>query len=298
MAYNIKELKAGGIMKQKEKDLFSLRLRVVGGKVAAEQLPVLAGIAGKYGRGHIHLTARQGIEIPYIRFADIETVKEELKKAGLMLGACGPRIRTVTACQGSLCSHGLIDTLDLAAKLDERYYGQSGLPHKFKIGVTGCPNNCIKPYENDLGIMGIVEKEFIQELCNLCDVCIEACPVEGALRKENDTLIYDASRCIRCGECIFSCPLDAWKTAAAGYAVFVGGKMGKWPKLGVRLDGMIKGDDAVLRAVDGALEFYRREGKKGERFGDTIDRVGLKTLTDSMALSRPDYVGFPGSETH
>ena len=30
----------------------------------------------------------------------------------------------------------------------------SVLPHKFKIAVGGCPNNCVKPDLNDLGIVG------------------------------------------------------------------------------------------------------------------------------------------------
>ena len=30
------------------------------------------------------------------------------------------------------------------------------LPGKFKIGVGGCPNNCIKPNLNDIGIVGAV----------------------------------------------------------------------------------------------------------------------------------------------
>ena len=28
------------------------------------------------------------------------------------------------------------------------------LPHKFKIAVGGCPNNCVKPNLNDVGIIG------------------------------------------------------------------------------------------------------------------------------------------------
>ena len=55
--YNIKELKSGGLMKQKEKDLFSFRLRIVGGFVDAKQLIKLSEIASKYGKGYIHLTS-------------------------------------------------------------------------------------------------------------------------------------------------------------------------------------------------------------------------------------------------
>ena len=38
------------------------------------------------------------------------------------------------------------------------YIGWHGvkLPGKFKIGVGGCPNNCIKPNLNDLGVAGAI----------------------------------------------------------------------------------------------------------------------------------------------
>ena len=161
--YNIKELKSGGLMKQKKKDLFSLRLRVVGGFINSRQLKKLSELADKYATGHVHLTTRQGVEIPNINFKDVENVRKELGKAGLEFGACGQRVRTVTACQGKECSHGLIDCLSLAKDVDKKYFGIGGHPHKFKIGITGCPNGCIKPQENDLGIMGRLRKAFIKK---------------------------------------------------------------------------------------------------------------------------------------
>ena len=47
------------------------------------------------------MTSRQGIEIPFIKVEDINVVKEKLAKGGVGTGVCGPRVRTVTACQGS-----------------------------------------------------------------------------------------------------------------------------------------------------------------------------------------------------
>lgn len=67
MAVDYAALKAGGFMRQKQKDHFSLRLRVVGGTVTAEQLAVIQAVAKKYGHDYIHLTSRQGIEIPFIQ---------------------------------------------------------------------------------------------------------------------------------------------------------------------------------------------------------------------------------------
>jgi dissimilatory sulfite reductase (desulfoviridin) alpha/beta subunit len=275
--YDIKELKAAGFMKQKEKDLFSVRLRVVGGYIKAEQLPGLVQISQRFGKGYVHLTARQGIEIPFVNFNDFDKIREELLKIGLEVGACGPRVRTVTACQGEICSHGLIDAQELAGKIDEKFFGQGGLPHKFKIGVVGCPNACLKPTENDLGVMGRLKKNFLKEKCNYCGLCAEVCPVKCIkVQRENGKLIFDARKCIGCGDCVFVCPQEAWEKRNSGYRVYVGGKMGKFPHLGHKAFDFIESEEKLLQIIEKTLGFYKAKGKRGERFAETIDRVGLK----------------------
>ena len=173
-------LKKGGFMRQKQKGCFSLRIAVVGGNLTAENIKTVAEVAEKYGHGYVHMTSRQGIEIPFIKVEDINVVKEELAKGGVGTGVCGPRVRTITACQGSeICPSGCIDTYTLAKELDERYFGRE-LPHKFKFGVTGCQNNCLKAEENDVGIKGGMTVECSHDDCIQCGVCVKACR-EGAL---------------------------------------------------------------------------------------------------------------------
>ncbi|NQT20551.1 MAG: 4Fe-4S dicluster domain-containing protein [Planctomycetes bacterium] len=281
--YDIKELKAGGLMKQKEPDLFSIRLRVVGGRIDVAQLQVLAEVADKYGQGHVHLTTRQGVEIPYVNFKHVEALREHLAKAELEFGACGPRVRTITACQGEACSHGMIDCQKLAEKIDERVFGRSGLPHKFKVGITGCPNACIKPQENDLGIMGIAVKSFDEEACDRCSLCVHACPVPDTLSIEDEKLVFNEKNCVSCAACVAACPNDAWQIVGTGYTLFVGGKMGKRPRFGDRLSIQISDEDHLLRLLDEVIEWYAANGNKGERFGETIDRVGLDKLAAALA---------------
>ena len=79
-------LKKGGFMRQKQKGCFSLRIAVVGGNLTAENIKTVAEVAEKYGHGYVHMTSRQGIEIPFIKVEDINVVKEELAKGGVGTG--------------------------------------------------------------------------------------------------------------------------------------------------------------------------------------------------------------------
>ena len=193
-------LKKGGFMRQKQKGCFSLRLAVVGGNLTAENIKTVAEVAEKYGHGYVHMTSRQGIEIPFIKVEDINEVKEELAKGGVGTGVCGPRVRTITACQGAaICPSGCIDTYTLAKELDARYFGRE-LPHKFKFGVTGCQNNCLKAEENDVGIKGGMTVECNHDDCIQCGVCVKACR-EGALRMEDGKIVIDREKCNNCARC-------------------------------------------------------------------------------------------------
>ena len=57
-------------------------------------------------------------------------------------------------------------------------YREVALPHKFKIAVGGCPNNCVKPDLNDVGIIGQRIPNVNADVCKGCKKCaIEAaCP--------------------------------------------------------------------------------------------------------------------------
>ena len=280
MATDYATLKKGGFMRQKQKDHFSLRLSVVGGQVSAEQLAAITRVAEKYGRGYIHLTSRQGIEIPFIRLQDIDAVKEALAEGGAKPGVCGPRVRTITACQGSeVCPNGCVDTEGLARVLNDRYFGRE-LPHKFKFGVTGCQNNCLKAEENDVGIKGGLKVEWKPELCISCNVCEKVCR-EQAITIADGKVAVDRAKCNYCGRCVFSCPADAWDTAP-GYLVSFGGVFGNKIHKGEEIVPFIEDQDTLLRVCDAALDFFRENAKSGERFRFTIERVGKDKLETAV----------------
>lgn len=271
---NYNELKKGGFMRQVQKDHFSLRLRVVGGRLTSSQLKKIYEVANKYGKGYVHLTARQGVEIPFIKLQDIEAVKKELSEAGLEPGACGPRVRTITACQGSsICPNGIIDTTELANECDKRYYAQE-LPHKFKIGITGCGNNCLKAEENDLGIKGAIKPEWEENSCTFCGLCQAVCPAKAIQIDENNKkIILDRNKCTYCGRCVKSCPTNSWK-GKPGYLLYFGGMFGNNIALGKQILPLLFSKEEIHKIIQATLDFYKKYGKQGERFRNTLERVG------------------------
>ncbi len=279
-----KELIKGGFMRQIQKDCFSLRLRIVGGQIQANQLQKVTEIAQKYGNGYIHMTSRQGIEIPFIKPTDVEIVKKELNKVGLQPGASGPRVRTITACQGgNICPSGLIDTTSLAKELDDRYFAKE-LPHKFKIGVTGCKNNCLKAEENDLGIKGGVKPLWLRKACNYCRLCEAICPIQAIkVQKNNQEVTLDEGKCNNCGKCVKSCPVQAWN-GENGFIISFGGLFGNRIAIGEELFPLVSSKEQIFKVIDKTLEFFQKYGKKSERFRNTLDRVGWEVFEKELKV--------------
>lgn len=271
---NYAELKKNGFMQQRQKDFFAMRLRSVGGRFTSEQLETIRLAAEKFGKGYIHLTSRQGIEIPFIHLESIESVKKFLKDGGVEVGVSGPRLRTITACQGSaVCQSGLIDTARLAAEFDRRYGGRE-LPHKFKAGFTGCHNNCLKTEENDLGIKGAVEPEWNGEPCTFCGRCAAVCPQKAiAVERENKIVSIDRRKCFNCGRCIKNCPASAWH-GESGFMISFGGLYGNRIAIGKNVLPIVFDEEKLFRIVEITLDYFAGHAERGERFRNMLDRIG------------------------
>lgn len=160
MALNQEEvnrLKGLGFLRNRGTDDFSARIVPHGTVFTPEHLEAIAELARSYGNGKVAFTTRQCSEVVGIPYEKTEEVLAFAREHDLVIGGTGPRVRPVTACKGTTCVFGCYDTQALAAKVYETFYegwAAVKLPHKFKIGLGGCPNSCIKPSLNDLGVEG------------------------------------------------------------------------------------------------------------------------------------------------
>lgn len=283
MVVNYKELKKNGFMLQRQPDYFAMRLKSVGGHFTAEQLGTIQKVAEKFGKGYIHLTSRQGIEIPFIHLDCIEEVKKTLAEGGVSVGVSGARVRTITACQGNaVCQSGLIDTQKLANEFDKRYGGRE-LPHKFKFGFTGCHNNCLKTEENDIGIKGAVKPHWNAEKCTYCGRCENVCPQKIiSVDKDKKIVTQDEKNCVYCGKCIKNCPVNAWG-GENGFIISFGGLYGNRIAIGKSFLPIIFDEEKLFEIVDIALKFFEENAKSGERFRNTLDRVGWEDFIQRVS---------------
>ncbi|WP_445474059.1 4Fe-4S binding protein [Methanococcoides methylutens] len=274
------QLKKDGFLPQRQNNLCSMRVGITGGYVEVAQLRAIADAAEKYGQGHVHITSRQGIEVPFIDLENVEAAKEYMRNADVRPGVAGRRVRAVVACQGNrVCNHGLIDCQKLAEKIDNTHFG-ADVPYKFKIAITGCPAACLKPQENDLGIMGTVHPQWKKDTCTGCGVCVKRCK-GNAINMDDGSIHIDMDKCILCGECILVCPKGAIVTSKTGYRIFAGGKVGRYPRDGTRLV-EVPTEEEVYDIVNRTIEYYRENGGKNDRLGDLIDREGIGNFKDAV----------------
>lgn len=153
----IKRLKGEGFINNKGTDNFSARVITVNGRLTSDTLRCLADAADFFGDEHVVPTTRLTLEITGIPYEKIPAFSEFLTEHGMETGGTGSRVRPVVSCKGTTCRYGLIDTYALSEEIHRRFYKgyhDVELPHKFKIAVGGCPNNCVKPDLNDVGIVG------------------------------------------------------------------------------------------------------------------------------------------------
>ena len=293
-----KRVKGLGFLNNKGTDNFSARVLTVNGKITAAQHRCIAEAAELFGNGNITFTTRLSIEVQGIPFDKIDDFRNYIAKEGLKTGGTGAKIRPIVSCKATTCKFGRLDSFAISEEMHHRFfegYNDVALPHKFKMAVGGCPNNCMKPDLNDMGIVGQLIPTHDLDKCKGCKKCKieQVCPMD-ACKVMDKKINRDTNICNNCGRCVGKCPFGVVDEGTPGYKLYIGGRWGKKISIGKPLTTIFKTQEEVLDVMEKAILLYKDQGIKGERFEEIIKRIGFENieeqLLDDDLLNRKDEI--------
>jgi len=146
-----KDILEKGAIIQRDKETYAIAPHIPGGITNPGQLRKIADVAEKYGAQALKLTSAQRIAIVGLDEGKLDEIWTALgEKPGAAIGMC---VRSVKICPGTtFCKRGQQDSVAVGLAMDEKYHGLE-LAWKFKMGVSGCPNDCGEVCIKDLGLI-------------------------------------------------------------------------------------------------------------------------------------------------
>jgi sulfite reductase (NADPH) hemoprotein beta-component len=136
---------------------YMLRVAIPYGTLSARQLRALARIARRYDRGFGHFTTRQNLQFNWIKLEEAPDILAELAAVEMhALQTSGNCIRNVTADHWAGAAPDEIEDPRIWAEIVRQWSTLhpefSFLPRKFKIAVTGSPNDRAAVKVHDIGL--------------------------------------------------------------------------------------------------------------------------------------------------
>lgn len=303
-----------------EESCFVRVLMPGGGFLSTSLVREICELAERFGSGLIDFTTTAGtVEIKEVRREDLKLLIQELNARGLDVGSGGDDIRHMECCIGpARCEHAVIDTIGLhralgMATLEDQQFPR--FPHKFKIRIAGCPNDCIRAVQRaDLAIVGVFrdlpqidEQGLSAQAGNEGDLLrhlSEFCPT-GALQLIDGGLKIDDT-CNRCMACMNRCAAIR-PGVERGVAILAGGKLGHRGASGAQMARAIvpfmpvtpPDYSEIKEILYRILDVWDEHGHRKERLGDFILRIGFDKFLERVGVEpTPQILGEPRFTTH
>ncbi len=136
---------------------YMLRIAIPYGTLASHQLRKLAEISRKYDRGYGHFTTRQNLQLNWIKLEDAPDALAALAEVDMhAMQTSGNCIRNVTADHFAGAAIDEIEDpriwCEIVRQWSTLHPEFSFLPRKFKIAITGSPNDRAAVRVHDIGL--------------------------------------------------------------------------------------------------------------------------------------------------
>jgi precorrin-3B synthase len=226
------------------------RIRLPGGYASSARLLSLAALAGRFGDGHVDLTARGNVQIRGIRRDAAAGMAQRAASAGLLPSPAHDRARNISASPlAGLAGHrdlrGLVRSLDQAIRADP---GLAALPGRFLFSL-----------DDGTGRAGL----------GGCDVGLRLDPEAAELVVAGRLTGLRGSAAAGIGRAVAAARAFLDQRARPD-----NGDAGTGPG-STRVAGLAGGGAAIAAAVGGEL---------GAVVSDTMDRLGLGAVPDAAPL--------------
>ncbi|MCY4100888.1 MAG: nitrite/sulfite reductase, partial [Rhodobacteraceae bacterium] len=143
---------------------YMLRVAIPYGTLNSKQMRQLAMIAEKWDKGYGHFTTRQNIQFNWPKLKDVPDILDALADVSMhAIQTSGNCIRNVTADHFAGAARDEIEDARMTAELLRQWSTDHPefqyLPRKFKIAVTGSPNDRAVTRAHDIGLRTIRDAE-------------------------------------------------------------------------------------------------------------------------------------------
>jgi len=260
----------------------------------------------KFGSGLTNLHGSTGdIILLGTTTANLQPCFNALTDAGFDLGGSGSALRTPTACVGpARCEWTNINTLDMVHNLTMSFQDEihrPRWPYKFKIKISGCPNDCVAAiaradftiigtWKDSLKIDQKAVKQYSEKGYDIKTLVVDKCPTQALQWDEKAKELHvTPSECVRCMHCINKMTKAIRPGDDKGATILIGGKapIVKGAMLSFVLVPFMKADPPYTEIKDllGKIwEWWDEYGRPRERVGELIERMGMRVFLKAVGL--------------
>ena len=284
-------------------------------------LKKLCDVWEKHGSGLTNMHGSTGdIILLGTTTAHLQPCFNDLTEAGFDLGGSGSALRTPTACVGpARCEWTNINTLALVHDLTMEFQDEihrPRWPYKFKIKISGCPNDCVAAiaradftiigtWKDSLKIDQKAVKEYVKSGMDIRTDIVARCPTNALEWDEKaQELRLIPQDCVRCMHCINKMTKAIRPGDDKGATILIGGKAPilKGAMLSSVIVPFMKVEPPYAEIKDllrKIWDWWDENGRPRERVGELIERLGMRTFLKAVDLKPvPQMIKSPRSNPY